>query len=123
VSGISGATGVQVPITQAVSHDDTSRFTSGADEAVGMTYEVNMGSAQTVDEIEMYEPDYSTDYPRGFTVEVSSNGSSWATVATCTATAQPNIVSFPAHTDQYIEVVLNAANASYWWSMEQFLVF
>jgi hypothetical protein len=120
---MSGATGVQVPITQAQSHTDSSRFTSGAAEAAGMTYEVNMGSAQTVDEIDMYEPDYSTDYPRGFTVEVSSNGTSWTTVATCTATAQPNIVSFPAHTDQYIEVVLTTAVPTYWWSMEQFLVY
>jgi beta-glucosidase len=123
VSDMSGATGVQTPITQAVSHTDSSRFTSGAESAAGMTYEVNMGSAQTVDEIDMYVPDYAGDYPRGYNVEVSANGSSWTTVATCTATAQPTIVSFPAHTDQYLEVVLTAGSTGSWWSMEQFLMY
>jgi hypothetical protein len=123
VADMSGATGVQTPITQAVSHTDSSRFTSGAAEAVGMTYEVNMGAAQTFNEIDMYVPDYATDYPRGYNVEVSTNGTNWTVVASCTATAQPTIASFATQTDQYVEVVLTAANATYWWSMEQFLVY
>jgi hypothetical protein len=123
VSDMPAATGVQTPITQAVSHTDSSRFTSGAESASGMTYEVNMGSAQTVDEIDMYVPDYAGDYPRGYNVEVSTNGTSWTTVASCTATAQPTIVSFPAHTDQYLQVVLTAGSTGSWWSMEQFLMY
>jgi hypothetical protein len=123
VSDIPDATGVQTPITQAVSHTDSSRFTSGADQASGMTYEVNMGGAQSFNEVDMYVPDYAGDYPHGFNVNVSSNGTSWTTVASCTATAQPTIVSFPAHSDQYVEVVLTAGSTSNWWSMEQFLIY
>jgi hypothetical protein len=122
-SNISGATGVQVPITQAVSGVDSSRFTSGAAQAVGMTYEVNMGSAQVVGEIEMYAPDYSADSPAGYNVEASANGTSWNTLATCTGSASPETVSFAAVSDQYLEVVLTTAKPSNWWSMEQFRIF
>jgi hypothetical protein len=32
-------------------------------------------------------------------------------------------VSFPAHTDQYLQVVLTAGSTGSWWSMEQFLMY
>ena len=117
------ASGAQNAITNAVNHSDPDRFTSGADQASGMTYEVNMGSAQTVDEVDMYVPDYAGDYPRGYNVEVSSNGTSWTTVASCTASAQPTIVSFSARSEQYLEVVLTAGSTTKWWSIEQFLIY
>jgi hypothetical protein len=117
------ASGAQNAITNAVNHTDPDRFTSGADQASGMTYEVNMGSAHTVDEVDMYVPDYAGDYPRSYNVEVSSNGTSWTTVASCTAGAQPTIVSFPARTDQYLEIVLATGSTTKWWSIEQFLIY
>ena len=117
------ASGAQNAITNAVNHSDPDRFTSGADQASGMTYEVNMGSAHTVDEVDMYVPDYAGDYPRSYNVEVSSNGTSWTTVASCTASAQPTIVSFTTASDQYLEVVLTAASTTNWWSIEQFLIY
>jgi F5/8 type C domain len=117
------ASGAQNAITNAVNHSDPNRFTSGADQASGMTYEVNMGSAHTVDEVEMYVPDYAGDYPRGYNVEVSPTGTSWTTVASCTASAQPTIVSFSAASAQYLEVVLTAASTTNWWSIEQLLIY
>jgi F5/8 type C domain len=117
------ASGAQNAITNAVNHSDPDRFTSGADQASGMTYEVNMGSAQTVDEVDMYVPDYSGDYPRGYNVEVSSNGTSWTTVASCTASAQPTMVSLTTASDQYLEIVLTTGSTTKWWSVEQFLIY
>ena len=119
----SGSSGPQNAITNAVNHNTPSRYTSGADQASGMYYEVNMGSAQTFNEIEMNAPDYSTDYARGFNVEVSANGSSWTTVASCTGTANPETVSFTGVSDQYLEVVLTAGSTSSWWSIEQFFIY
>jgi F5/8 type C domain len=122
-AGMPAASGAQNAITNAVNHSDPDRFTSGADQATGMTYEVNMGSAQTVDEVDMYVPDYSGDYPRGYNVEVSTNGTSWTTVASCTASAQPTVVSFSPASGQYLEVVLTAGSTTNWWSIEQFLIY
>jgi F5/8 type C domain len=113
----------QNAITNAVNHTTSSRFSSDEDQAVGMYYEVNMGSPQTFDEVQMTVPDYATDYARGYNVEVSANGTSWATVASCTGTGTPETVSFPTETDQYLEVVLTSVDASYWWSIQQFFVY
>jgi beta-glucosidase len=112
----------QNAITNAVNGTSVTRFSSDEDQAAGLTYTVNMGSARTFNEIEMASPGSPTDYATGYQVQVSGNGSTWTTVATCGGVATPDIASFPAQTAQYVRVVLTAADASYWWSINQFLV-
>ncbi len=112
----------QNAITNAVGSTSVTRFSSDEDQAAGLTYEVNMGSAQTFNEIEMASPGSPTDYATGYEVQVSGNGSTWTTVATCGGVATPDIASFPSQTAQYVRVVLTAADTSYWWSFNQFLV-
>jgi hypothetical protein len=119
-----GSSGAQNPITNAVSGTTSAgRFTTGAAQAPGDEYIVNMGSAKTFNEIQMAAPDDPTDYASGYNVEVSPNGSAWTVVATCKGTATPEVVSFPAQTEQYVAVVLNASTPTAWWSMEYFDVY
>jgi beta-glucosidase len=119
------STGAQNPLTNAVNgNTDAGRFTTQAAQAAGDEYVVDMGSAQTFNEIQMAAPDDPTDYANGYSVKVSPNGSTWSVVATCTGTGStPQTVSFPTQTDQYIEVVLNAPTPTDWWSMEYFDVY
>jgi beta-glucosidase len=112
----------QNAITNAVNGTSLTRFSSDEDQATGLTYEVNMGSARTFNELEMASPGSPTDYATGYSVEVSSNGSTWTTVATCGGVGTPDIASFPPQTAQYVRVLLTAADTSYWWSFNQFLV-
>ncbi len=112
----------QNAITNAINGTSLTRFSSDEDQAAGLTYEVNMGSPRTFNEVEMASPGSPTDYATGYQVQVSSNGSTWTTVATCGGVATPDIASFTTQTAQYVRVVLTAADTSYWWSFNQFLV-
>ena len=96
------------------------RFSTNKDQAPGLYFEVDLGSAQAFDELEMDVPNSPNDYARGYNVEVSGNGNAWTTVATCTGTGTPETVSFPAQTAQYVEVVLTASNTRWWWSIDEF---
>ena len=96
------------------------RFSTGKDQAPGLYFEVNLGTQQTFDELEMDVPNSATDYARGYVVQVSGNGTFWTTVATCTGTATPQIVSFAAQSAQYVEVVLTASTSTWWWSIDEF---
>jgi beta-glucosidase len=119
-----GSAGAQNPITNAANgNTNAGRFTTQAAQAAGDEYIVNMGAAQTFNEIQLAAPDDPTDYASSYSVEVSPNGSTWSVVATCTATSTPEIVSFPTQTDQYVEVVLNAPTPTAWWSLEYFYVY
>ena len=102
----------------ALDGNPATRFSTDAPQAAGQFLEVDLGAKQTFDELEMSVPGSPTDYARGFYVEVSDNSSSWATVASCTGTATPEVVSFPAQTAQYVAVVLTAADTN-WWSVDE----
>src|ERR1700728_2869133 len=107
----------------AISGDTGARFSSDAAQASGMYWQVNMGSAQTFNQIEMDSGGYTTDYARGYNVEVSTNGTTFTSVATGTGTSSPETVTFATQTAQYIRVVLTQAVSPYWWSMVNFTVY
>jgi hypothetical protein len=107
----------------AIDGNSSTRFSSDAVAASGMWFQVNMGSAQNFNQIEMDSGNWPGDYARGYNVEVSSNGSTFTTVASGTGTSSPETVTFTAQTAQYIRVVLTAPSPTSWWSIDQFTVF
>ncbi len=96
------------------------RFSTNEDQAPGLAIRVDLGSARAFDQLAMRAPNSPNDYARGYNVLVSTNNSSWATVASCTGTANPEVVSFPTQTAQYVRVVLTAASTTNWWSIDEF---
>jgi F5/8 type C domain len=107
----------------AVTGPSRTRFSTNEHQAPGLFFWVNLGSAQSFDELKMGTPYSPHDYARGYNVEVSSNGTSWTTVASCTGTGTPEVVSFPAQTAQFVEVVLTASDSFYWWSIDGFFLY
>jgi hypothetical protein len=107
----------------AIDGNLATRFSSDAVQAAGMYFQLNMGSAQTFNQIEMNSPNSAGDFAVGYNVEVSTNGSTFTSVATGTGTASPEIVTFTAQTAQYIRVVLTAASTGPWWSIDEFTVY
>jgi hypothetical protein len=110
------------PAADALDGNLATRYSSNQDQAAGLYFEVDMRSVQYLDEVAMLAPNSPTDYARGYEVQIY-NGSSWATVATCTGTGNPEIVSFPTQSARYVRVVLTAADSSYWWSIDEFYVY
>ena len=101
----------------------STRFSTDEHQAPGLYFEVNLGSAQSFNELKMEEPNSPHDFARGYNVEVSSNGSTWTTVASCTGIGTPEVVSFPTVTAQFVEVVLTASTGYYWWSIDDFKLY
>ena len=118
----SEASGADVP-AHALDGNLTTRFSTDQDQAAGLYFEVNLGSAQAFDKLEMEVPGSAGDYARGYDVEVSATGTAWATVAACTGTGTPEVVSFPAQTDQYVRVVLTTGVTTNWWSIDEFYLY
>jgi len=116
------ASGADVP-ANAIDGNLTTRFSSDEFQASGLYFQVNLGSAQTVGEVDMQVPNSAGDYARGYSVGVSTNGSTFTTVATCTGTSSSEIVSFPAQNAQYVRVTLNTASTTSWWSIDEFYLY
>ena len=105
--------------SNAIDGNLSTRFSSDAYETPGQYWQANLGSAQSFDELQMQATNSSGDYARGYDVEVSGNGSSWTTVASCTGVGDPEVVSFPAQTAQYVRVVQTGNSSSNWWSIDE----
>jgi hypothetical protein len=107
----------------AIDGNINTRFSSDADQAAGMYWQVNLGSSQTFNQIEMNSGPSSGDYAVGYNVEVSTDGSTFTSVATGTGTSSPETVTFAAQTAQYIRVVLTTGVSPNWWSIAEFTVY
>ncbi len=104
----------------ALDGNAATRWSTGAAQAAGQSFEVNMGSPQTFDEVTIDAGPSTGDYPSGYTVSVSTNGSNWTQVAAGTGSAQLVTVTFPPQTAQYVQVVLTQGNATgNWWSIAE----
>ncbi|HEV3357274.1 MAG TPA: discoidin domain-containing protein [Pseudonocardiaceae bacterium] len=109
--------------SNAIDGNINTRFSSEAPQAPGMWFQVNLGSSQTFNQIELNAGPSTTDYAAGYNVEVSTNGSTFTSVATGTGTSSPQIISFSTQTAQYIRVVLTASTQTPWWSIAEFTVY
>ncbi|MGD0558076.1 MAG: discoidin domain-containing protein [Streptosporangiaceae bacterium] len=111
--------------SNAIDGNLSTRFSSDAPQADGAYWQADLGSPQTFDELSMQVPNSAGDYARSYDLQVSDNGSSWTTVATCTGTGSSETVSFPAQTAQYVRVVNTlladglATSTGSWWSIDE----
>jgi glucosylceramidase len=99
-----GATGSDAA-ANAIDGNLATGFSSGAAQADGMYWQADLGSPRTFDELRLRAPNATSDYAVSYAVEVSGNGKSWQTVATCAGTGDPETVSFPAQRARYLRVV------------------
>jgi F5/8 type C domain/Bacterial Ig-like domain (group 3) len=104
---------------KALDGNDGTRFSTGEYQAAGLYFRVDLGSSKTFNEVSMNVPHSPTDYGRAFVVELSSDGTSWSTVANCTGSGAYETVGFPEHTARYVQVVLTTG-VKYWWSIDEF---
>ena len=107
----------------AVSGDTGARFSSDTDQAFGMYWQVNLGSAQSFDEIELDSGGFTQDYARAYEVQVSNDGTDFTDVYNGTGTGSPETANFAAQTAQYIRVVLEERSTTNWWSLVNVLVY
>ena len=98
------------------------RFSSDADQAPGMYWQVNMGSQQTFNEVVLASGGNTGDYANGYDVEVSNDGTNFTPVYFSTSTGQTETATFSPQTAQYIRILLTASSTTNWWSMTSFTV-
>ncbi len=96
------------------------RWSSGTPMVNGQTVTVDMGSAQSIDQITMDSAGSASDYAHGYQVSLSTNGTTWSSpVATGTGTGALVTATFTEQTARYIRVTQTGTSTS-WWSIAEF---
>jgi hypothetical protein len=108
----------------ALDGNETTRWSTGQAQTAGQWFEVNMLGPQTFDEITIDAGPSTGDFPRGYTVAVSNDGTTWTQVASGTGSSPLIAVTFSQQTAQYIQVKQTLSGATTnWWSIAEFNVY
>jgi glucosylceramidase len=102
----------------AVDGDASTRYSTGEGQAPGQYLQVDFGTTIHARQI-VFDTGASTgDYPRGYAVQTSTNGTDWNTVvANGQGTGQFTTVDLPGSAIQYARITLTTADPNDWWSV------
>ncbi|HXI54902.1 MAG TPA: discoidin domain-containing protein, partial [Polyangia bacterium] len=99
-------------------------WSPGASQVNGQWIKLDLGANRTFSSISMDAYSRTGDYPRGYNVEVSTNNSTWSSVATGNPSGEFSHVTFTAQTARYIRVTqTGTTSGGAWWSMYELHVY
>ena len=110
------------PPSNALDGNSKTRWSTGQPQTNGQWFQVDLGSPQTFQQIEMDSGISAGDYARGYQVYVSNDGTNWgAPVSAGFGSSQIISVIFATQTARYIRVV-QTGSSDHWWSLDEFNV-
>jgi Carbohydrate binding module (family 6)/F5/8 type C domain len=108
---------------RAIDGDITTRWSTGASQANGQWFQVDMGTTNIFYQIVLDAGSSSGDFPRGYRVNVSNDGSNWGSaMATGTGSSAVTTIRFATNSARYIRVT-QTGSTSGWWSIHEFNVY
>jgi RHS repeat-associated protein len=111
-ASVSSATDV---VANAIDGAASTRWSSGVNQAADQWFQVDLGSAQTFNEVTLDSGTSTGTFPAGYKLSVSNDGADWGSpVATGAGGAQAVSIRFLTKTARYIKVTLTAAKSALW---------
>jgi glucosylceramidase len=106
----------------AVDDDATTRWTTEAAQQPGQSLEVDLGRRQTLRRVVLDTGVDGGDFPRGYELYASRDGSRWERVATGTGQGQLTTIDITTTEARFLRVV-QTATAPQWWSVADLRVY
>jgi glucosylceramidase len=106
----------------AVDDDATTRWSSGAAQAPGQSLQVDLGRVQRVRRVVLDTGADVGDFPRGFSLRTSVDGTDWREAASGAGEGQLTTIDIPATAARFLRVV-QTATAPQWWSVADLRVY
>ena len=103
--------------SHAVDDDASTRYSTGAAQAPGQYLQLDLGRPQRLTRLVLDTGASTGDYPAGYSVTVSQDGTDWsAPVAAGAGSGQLTTISMTGSPVRYVRVTLTASSGS-WWSV------
>jgi glucosylceramidase len=110
-------------VANAVDDDASTRYSSGTGQEPGQYLQVDLGRQTRVERLVLDTGPSTGDYPRGYQVQVSSDGQNWSgPVVTGTGHGQLTEIQISRRSVRYLRVVLTESTGS-WWSVADVRVY
>ena len=109
------------PPANAIDGNAASRWSTAAFQTPGEWFQVDMRSVRTVFKIVLDATASPNDYPRGYQVTLSNDGTTWSSpVATGAGFSAVTTITFPAQSARYIRVTQTGSASANYWSIHEF---
>jgi glucosylceramidase len=106
----------------AVDDDATTRWTTGAAQQPGQSLQVDLGRLRTIRRVVLDTGADTGDFPRGYAVSTSADGTSWRAPVTGAGSGQLTTVDLPRARARYVRIT-QTASAPQWWSVADLRVY
>jgi glucosylceramidase len=116
------ATSGSADAPKAVDDDASTRWTTGAAQQPGQTLQVDLGSVVATRRLVLDTGPDTSDYPRGYAVSTSVDGTTWSVPLTGSGTGQLTNVALPGDPVRYVRVV-QTGTAAQWWTVADLRVY
>jgi glucosylceramidase len=100
----------------AVDDDASTRYSTGTGQQPGQYLQVDLGRLEPVRQIVFDTGSGTGDYPRGYHVQVSSDGAAWSTAADGSGSGQLTAVPLSGAPIRFVRMTLTQSSSS-WWSV------
>ena len=107
----------------AVDGKGETRYTTGRGQTPGMWFQIELPSDTEIVGLQLDSAKSANDYPRGYTVELSSDGEKWAKVATGKGTGAVTDITFPTAKTKFIRITQTGEVKGNFWSIHELNVF
>jgi hypothetical protein len=106
-------------LQQAIDGDASTRWSTFARQQPGMWFKIDLGEVQTVNQVRLDNKTSPMDYPRGYIVQLSTEGHNWTTVAEDPNNERPLAVAFSPRPARYVRIEQTGSSDRWWWSIHE----
>jgi outer membrane protein assembly factor BamB len=92
----------------------STRWDTGTNAASNQTFTLDMGAAATVSRVELSSYNDDSDYPPAYAIALSTDGSSFSTVATGSGAGAFSTAAFTGQSARYVKLTCTSAGSHYW---------
>ncbi|MDB3935584.1 DUF1501 domain-containing protein [Granulosicoccus sp.] len=107
----------------AVDGNASTRWTTNTDMAPGQSFMIDMGTSQTFNRVVLDTTGSVNDYPRGYDLLVSNDGSNWTTVASGNGDSVTTSIAFGSQQARFIRIDQTGSHDRWWWSIHDLNVY
>jgi glucosylceramidase len=100
----------------AVDDDATTRWTTGAAQSPGQWLQIDLGTTGTIRRVVLDTGADRGDFPRGYELSTSTDGSTWTPAASGAGSGQLTAISIPSTQARYVRIE-QTGSAPQWWSV------
>ncbi|GEM_PF-6016564 len=110
-------------VSLAIDGNPATRWDTGQFQQPGQRFNIDLGSTQSFDSIELEAQASPQDYPRGYTVRVSNNGVNYTNVASGSGSGAITVINFAEQLARYIRIEQTGTSSNKYWSIHELNVY